>query len=144
LGNTKVEKYVTGNTHTQTTNLPTNSYSITIKGGRYSFIGTFENNNFVPTSESVRSMTKTAFNKTSTKKVTASAGKTCVVIAYPKTWGEIKQIKDVNGMNAPIQDNFVKHQIDVHGANGYKAIPYYVYVLKSNVTLGAIDYDIIF
>lgn len=144
LGNTKIEKYVSGETHTEITNLPTNSYSITIKGGRYSFIGTFENNDFVPTSESVRSMTKTAFNKTSTKKVTASAGKTCVVIAYPKTWGEIKQIKDVNGMNAPIQDNFVKHQIDVHGANGYKAIPYYVYVLKSNVKLGAIDYDIIF
>ena len=144
LGNTKVEKYVSGATHTKTTNLPTNSYSINIKGGRYSFIGTFDNNSFVPSSESVRSMTKTAFNKTSTKKVTADASKTCVVIAYPKTWGEIKQIKDVNGMNAPIQDNFVKHQIDVHGANGYKAIPYYVYVLKSDVALGAIDYDIIF
>jgi hypothetical protein len=144
LGNTKIEKYVSGETHTEITNLPTNSYSITIKGGRYSFIGTFENNDFVPTSESVRNMTKTAFNKEGTKKVTSSAGKTCVVIAYPKIWGEINQIKDVNGMNAQIQDNFVKHQIDVNGANGYEAISYYVYVLKSNVKLGAIDYDIIF
>lgn len=145
LENTKDEKFVSGYTHTKTTNLPTNSYSITIKGMRYSFIGTFENNDFVATSENIRKqLTKIAFNKLNTTKVKADSGKTCVVIAYPQEWGEIKYIKDVNAMNAFIQNNFTKEVVDVHGANNYTAQPYYVYTLKSNIVLGEIDYEIFF
>ena len=145
LENTKDEKFVSGYTHTKTTNLPTNSYSITIKGMRYSFIGTFENNDFVATSENIRrNLTKIAFNKLDTTKVKADSGKTCVVIAYPQEWGEIKYIKDVNAMNAFIQNNFTKEVVDVHGANNYTTQPYYVYTLKSNIVLGEIDYEIIF
>ena len=47
-------------------------------------------------------------------------------------------------MNAPILNNFYKMEVDVEGANNYTAKPYYVYMFKSDVVLGAIDYDIIF
>lgn len=145
LKNTKQEKYVSGQTHTETTNTPTNSYAITIKGRRYSFVGALANNNFNPTSKDIRtSLAKCAFSKINTNKVTGESGNTCVVIAYPKEWGEIQQIKDVNGMNAPILNNFYKMEVDVEGANNYTAKPYYVYMFKSDVVLGAIDYDIIF
>ena len=145
LSNTKEEKYVSGYTHTKTSNLPINSYSISIKGGRYSFIGTFDNNDFIATSDNIRKkLTKISFNKMGTTKVKAESGKTCVVIAYPKEWGEIKYIKDNNAMNAFIQNNFTQEIVDVHGANNYITQPYYVYILKSNIVLGEIEYEIIF
>jgi len=144
LGNTTSEQKVDGNAHTKTTNTPSNSYSVTIKGMRYSFIGTFDNTNFIPTSESVRNLNKYAFSKTNTTKVTAPAGKKCVVIAYPKQWGKLTKIEDVNAIGALIQDNFDLEEINVHGANNYKTVAYYVYVLKSGVTLGAIDYNLYF
>ena len=144
LNNTKDEKQVIGYTHTKVTDIPTNSYSITIKGGRYSFIGTFEDVNFIATNESVRNLTQIAFNKENTNKVKSEFGKRCVVIAYPQDWGEIKHIKDVNAMGAFIHKNFSKEIVEVCGANGYVAIPYYVYIFKSDISLDNIDYDIIF
>lgn len=144
LGKTKDNKYVIGYAHTKETNIPTNVYSVTIKGCRYSFIGVSKTNDFKITSENIRKLSPIAFNKENTNKVIANSGNTCVVIAYPQEWGEIKQIKDVNGMNAPIQNNFEKYEINVNGENNYSVKPYYVYVLKSDVKLGEIDYDIIF
>ena len=145
LGSTHDNYLVSGYTHTKTTSKPTSAYNITIKGARCSFIGTFDNNNFVATSDNIRNnLSKIAFNKSGTTKVVASPGQKCVVIAYPKDWGEIKQIKDVNAMNSPILLNFEKLIVNVEGANGYKSKPYYVYVYNADITLGAIDYDIIF
>lgn len=144
LGKTTSENFVSGETHNRTTNVPTNSYSINIKGMRYSFVGTFDNTNFTPSSESVRNLTKYAFSKANTKKVTAPAGKKCVVIAYPKEWGKLTKIEDVNSMHAPIQENFTLYEVNVNGANNYTPKTYYVYVNKSSVTLGAIDYNLYF
>lgn len=144
LGKTTSENFVSGETHNRTTNVPTNSYSINIKGMRYSFVGTFDNTNFTPSSESVRNLTKYAFSKANTKKVTAPAGKRCVVIAYPKEWGKLTKIEDVNSMHAPIQENFTLYEVNVNGANNYTPKTYYVYVNKSSVTLGAIDYNLYF
>ena len=38
------------------------------------------------------------------------------------------EIRDVNAMNSPILGSFEKTIINVEGANGYTAKPYYVYV----------------
>lgn len=144
LENTKQEKYVSGYTHTKTTNLPINSYKFTVKGCRYSFIGVSKTNDFKITSENIRKLSPIAFNKENTNKVIANSGNTCVVIAYPQEWGEIKQITDVNAMNSPILHSFDKTVINVEGANGYTSKPYYVYIYKADIVLGKIDYNIIF
>lgn len=142
LKNTSEEKKVSGFTHTQTSVVPTNSYTTTIIGSRYSYVGVTSDRTFVVNSNNVRKLTKYADSKNQTVALTASSGAYNVVIAFPQSWGEIEEIRDVNALNAPIQNNFVHSVCDVEGFNGYKAIQYNIYVYTSQIPLSNINYTI--
>ena len=76
--------------------------------------------------------------------MTASEGNTQIIIAFPKTWGSLSEVKDNNALGAVITDKFkLTDNVKVEGANGFAAIDYKVYVYTSGVVLGAIDYSII-
>ena len=77
-------------------------------------------------------------------KVTAPAGNTQVIIAFPSSWGSLNAVYDNNALGAPITDNFILTDgVKVEGANGYTAVDYKVYVYTSGVVLGAIDYTVV-
>ena len=100
-----------------------------ISGYRNSFYGSFNEKNFKLNSDNIRTLTPS--NKTLTKGSTFAIpiplGSQRIVIAYPASLGEINSICDRNGLGANIKSGFQISQINVEGANGYDAIPYYVY-----------------
>jgi len=70
-----------------------------------------------------------ALSNGSTFVVDVPVGALRVVIAYPATLQDISSVKDVNGMNAEIASGFSMITLDVYGVDGYKAIPYKVYIM---------------
>lgn len=152
LGNTTltiddniVTKFISGETHTETSNQPTNTETFNIHGGRYSFVGLLSSTTFNISNDSIRHLTPYAFSSKETTTIKGSAGSKCVVLAYPSIWGDLKDIKDNNAFGVSILKSFVKTQHDISGSNGYKPIKYNVYVYKTNgVTLQEIDYTIKF
>lgn len=123
------------------TNLKNEKESLTIKastvekdtpiisGYRNSFYGSFNEKDFKLTSDNIRTLTPSnkALKKGSTFAVPIPIGSQRIVIAYPVSLGEINSICDRNGLGANIKSGFQISQINVEGANGYDAIPYYVY-----------------
>ena len=127
---------------TKTSAKATNSVTKKVTGARYSYVGAVAGN-FQATSAGVRELTKKANSKSATNSVTAGANMTQVIIAFPTSWGSLKQVKDNNSLGAVITDNFVlTDNVMVEGANGYTAAAYKVYVYTSDVRLGAIDYTV--
>lgn len=61
--------------------------------------------------------------------ITAPVGALRVMFAYPEDLRDVTSVKDVNGMGSEIASSFVKHVVNVNGANDYKAIRYKVYIL---------------
>ena len=120
-----------------------NSKDYTVTGVRYAFTGAVPSG-FVADSANVRNLTKNGYSKSALTKMTTSEGNMQIIIAFPKTWGSLSEVKDNNALGAVITDKFkLTDNVKVEGANGFTAIDYKVYVYTSGVTLGAIDYSII-
>ena len=102
--------------------------SSAITGYRNGFYGTLEAAGDL-TSAIIRGLTKTnkAVAKGNTLSIAIPVGAKRVIFAYPKTIGDVKSVKDVNGLNAEIASTFTKIEVSVEGANGFNAIPYNVY-----------------
>lgn len=102
-----------------------------ITGYRNSFYGTLTNKDVIDGAV-VRGLTgksNKALRKGDAFTFAVPVGALRVVIAYPATLGDIKSVLDVNGLNAEIKSGFTKQEVQVEGANGYKAIAYNVYNL---------------
>jgi len=102
-----------------------------ITGYRNSFYGTLTNKDAIDGTV-VRGLTgksNKALRKGDTFTFAIPVGALRVVIAYPATLGDIKSVLDINGLNAEIKSGFTKQEVQVEGANGYKAIAYNVYNL---------------
>ena len=68
-------------------------------------------------------------------------GSNRVIVAFPQELGlNFKKVIDTGAFNINVYDIFKKVTIDVEGANGYKAIPYDVYVYEPDVSLGENTY----
>ena len=121
-----------------------NSRDYAVMGVRYAFTGAVASG-FVANSANIRDLlTKNGTSKSALTKMTASEGNTQIIIAFPKTWGSLSEVKDNNALGAVITDKFkLTDNVKVEGANGFAAIDYKVYVYTSGVVLGAIDYSII-
>ena len=120
-----------------------NSRDYTVTGVRYAFTGAVASG-FVANSANVRKLTQNGYSKSALTKMTASEGNTQIIIAFPKTWGSLSEVKDNNALGAVITDKFkLTDNVKVEGANGFTAIDYKIYVYTSGVVLGAIDYSII-
>ena len=148
VGNTKDAEGVayaempTRDESTKTSSAATNNRSRKITGKRYAYTGAVTEG-FVANSANVRLLTRNANSAATLTSVTASAGNTQVIIAFPSAWGSLKEVKDNNALGSPITDNFVlTDNVKVEGANGYTAVDYKVYVYTSGVVLGAIDYTV--
>lgn len=64
----------------------------------------------------------------STFSITIPVGAMSVIIAYPKIYGTLSSVKDVNGLNAEIASAFgTPVTVSVNSANGADPIDYYVY-----------------
>lgn len=105
--------------------------SKTITSYRNSFYGSFNSKTFEITSEYIRSLTSSdrEMKKGDKISILIPTGSQRAVIAYPAILGEINSICDRNGLGANIKSSFHFSQINVEGANGYDAIPYYVYFI---------------
>lgn len=87
------------------------------------------------TSDVIRSLTKgEAYN--ASKILTLNPGMLAakrVVVAYPAdtTRAGLKEVTLTSSMNMPITENYIQQaNVDVEGANNYKAIPYTVFVYE--------------
>lgn len=119
-----------------------NSRSRTITGKRYAYTGAVTEG-FVANSASVRNLTMNSNSASALTSVTAPAGNTQVIIAFPSSWGSLTEVKDNNALGAPLTDNFVlTDNVKVEGANGFTVADYKVYVYTSGVVLGAVDYTV--
>lgn len=128
---------------TKTSNKASNSRSRNITGKRYAYTGAVPSG-FVADSQSVRLLTRNANSAATLTAMTAPAGNTQVIIAFPSSWGSLDAVYDNNALGAPVTGNFILTDgIKVEGANGYTAADYKVYVYTSGVVLGAIDYSIV-
>ena len=128
---------------TKTSNNASNSRSRSITGKRYAYTGAVPSG-FVADSQSVRLLTRNANSAATLTAMTAPAGNTQVIIAFPSSWGSLDAVYDNNALGAPVTGNFILTDgIKVEGANGYTAADYKVYVYTSGVVLGAIDYSIV-
>ena len=144
LGKTKDEdkyKFKEKQPFSVTDTVVSGSSSFTVTGARYSFVGA-SNGSFVANSDNVRSLGKYKYNKNNTTAVTANAGNTQVIIAFPSSWGSLTEVSDNNALGASLLGNFVLTTTQVKGANDYDGVDYNVYVYTSDVELGAISYKI--
>lgn len=122
----------------------TNSITKSLTGKRFAYVGAIDNEFNIDsiTSDNIRSLNKSGYEASSLVSLTAPTGNTSVIIAFPSTWGELKKVKDNNALGAIITDNFIVKTVQVEGANGYTPVSYKVYIYKSKVKLGEIDYSI--
>lgn len=99
----------------------------TVKGYRSYFYGTFTEKKENLTTEDIRSLNAT---KNNTFSIDINPGDMRVIFAYPQENENDmpSSVKDVNGLNAEIASSFTKMIVNVEGANGYKAIPYNVFI----------------
>lgn len=97
------------------------------------------------TSDIIRGLTKSnkALSAGSAFTVNIPEGSLRVVIAYPATLRDISSVKDVNGLYAEIANSLYVQTIKVHGAEGYDAIDYKVYVKDYADPVNANTYDVI-
>lgn len=127
---------------TKTSSKASNSRTRKITGKRYAYTGAAAAG-FVPNSTNVRVLTRNANSAAGLTSVTAGAGNTQVIIAFPTTWGSLNEVKDNKALGAVITDNFIlTDNVKVEGANGFTAVDYKVYVYTSGVALGEIDYTV--
>lgn len=128
---------------TKSSSAATSSRSRKITGKRYAYTGAVESG-FFADSTNIRLLTRNANSAATLTKVTAPAGNTQVIIAFPSSWGSLNAVYDNNALGAPITDNFILTDgVQVEGANGYTPVDYKVYVYTSGVVLGAIDYTVV-
>jgi hypothetical protein len=142
LGHTDENNKVLGYVHEITTVKPTNDYSLSVSGVRYSFVGAVQGD-FNVSSVTIRNLERYAYTKENTKSLTAVSGNNKVIVALPTSWGVLKSVKDNNASSAPIEKNFVMQEVDVQGANNFDAVKYKVYIYSSDVALSAIDYSLV-
>ena len=105
--------------------------SAAMKGFRCSFYGTLDNKNEL-TSEIIRSNltpSTSAFYNGKETIVNIPLEAMRVVFAYPVSLGDLKSVKDSNGLSAEILNSFTKINLDIEGNNGYEAIEYNVYYI---------------
>jgi len=95
---------------------------LTFKPERMNFY-TVDTQKKVPTGEDIRNFTSIRAGRNLTLNVPAKTER--IVIA---TTTQLQTIKYVELGNAEVLDTFQEHVIDVAGANGYKPVPYHVYV----------------
>ena len=105
------------------------------RGVRYAFWGCSQSPSQIADSSDVRSLPDKA---ASSNKITISvpAGSRSVVIAYPKSLGEVSEIMQA-ATNLDIKGSFVRSEVQVEGASGYSAVPYFVYVYNAAVGFNA-------
>ena len=76
------------------------------------------------TGELIAGMTKKVESK-GNKTLAYTANNQCAVIAYPKSYGQLKKVLDPNSFDNTAA--FIKHEVEVVGRDG-SSQPYYVYV----------------
>lgn len=109
--------------------------SIDILAYRNVFYGTLSEkiNNF--TSDVIRSLTP--INKPLSKgdgfEMVNPVGSYRIIIAYPTNLGDLTSVIESSFMDIEIIDSFSKQTIAVEGANGYNAIDYNVYIMKTAI-----------
>lgn len=141
LDETLYNEYIESHVHNKQSELLTNNYSINVNGVRLGFIGAVKDEKFVINSENIRNLSQKVYkNDDDTFTFNLEPGNKTIIIAFPQTWGDLIDVRDVNALNAPMLSNFKKYECDVEGANGYQAVKYNVYMWTSDIILDKINY----
>ena len=118
------------------------SGTISFTGKRYGYYGGQSEVGFTANSANIKALAEKSFN--SFTKITLGAGMKQIVIAFPESWGTIKEVKDDNGMNAVITTAYKKqfNATTVEGANSEEGVAYNVYILTADKALGPVSHTI--
>ncbi len=103
--------------------------SASVTGRRRLFFG---HSSSADSSDAIRGLQSSSLNPLNGHSFTLSApaGATNIVIAYPAILRNLSSVVHVEGMNAEISNQFTSSLVSVNGLNGFTAISYKVFVLS--------------